>query len=179
MTESTLIAFDKSRQLILTDCELQYCKLVKAVLYKERWQWEMSIKTTDADQAQNWADNHLNVRPNNTMKPTEWVVSLNRKTHTKDGTAQEPVRVVDLQKRPLSDEAKRKIGNDSIGNVILWQGKFDNSFGTGVTTSLTAVQIKKLIEYNGGMAELDFESFGEEGDAEIAMGADGAPADLF
>ena len=96
-----------ARQLMLKDVQLQYTKLSKPVEFRGNKQWETSLITDDVKVAQDWAFNHLNVKGVPAMAPTSWTVSLNRKTHTKDGTEQEPVRVVDASKRAISDEARR------------------------------------------------------------------------
>ncbi len=173
------VEFKGARNLFLENVFVQYTKVSKPVMYKGVEQWETSIITDDSDIAQMWEDNHLNVRGTPKMKPVSWTVSLNRKTKTKDGTEQDPVRVVDAQKRPLSDTDRRRIGNNSVANLILWQGEYDNEWGSGVTTSLTAIQITDLVPYEGGMQEMDFDSFGADGDKEMAKGTDGKDVDLF
>lgn len=166
--------FEGARELLLKDVEFHYYK-DKPVEYKGKLQWEVSIKTNDPAVAEQWEFNHLNVRHNgtSTKMPTEWVVSLNRKVHKKDGTEQEPVRVVDENLRPYTPEERRKIGNGSKGNLIVWQGQYDNSHGKGVSTSLTAMQIPrdKLQVYEGSMETVDFENLG------TVMGADGTKQD--
>lgn len=166
--------FEGARELLLKDVEFHYFK-DRPVEYKGKLQWEVSIKTTDPKQAEEWEDNHLNVRHNgtSTKMPTEWTVSLNRKVHKKDGTEQERVRVVDEALRPYTDEERRRIGNCSRGNLIVWQGHYDNAHGKGVSTSLTAMQIPrdKLQTYEGSMETVDFENLGS------VQGADGSQQD--
>lgn len=171
--------FKGARQLMLKDVNLQYTKVARPVTYQGEEQWETSIITDDPKVAQNWEYNHLNVRGTPKLSPTSWTVSLKRKLYTKDGTKNEPVRVVHADKRPFTDEERRQIGNNSVGNLILWQGEYDNKYGTGVTTSLTAIQVTEWIKYEGGMQELDFDSFGEDGDKQMAEGSDGQPEELF
>ena len=157
------VQFEGARELLLKDVEFHYFK-DKAVEYKGKMQWEVSIKTTDAAQAEQWEANHLNVRHNgsSTKMPTEWTVSLNRKVHKRDGTEQDRVRVVDETLKAYSDEERRKIGNGSQGNVIVWQGHYDNQHGKGISTSLTAMQIprEKMEIYEGSMETVDFDNLG-------------------
>ena len=166
--------FEGARELLLQDVEFHYFKS-KPVQYKGKMQWEVSIKTTDPAQAENWENNHLNVRHNgtSTKMATEWTVSLNRKVHKRDGTEQDPVRVVDESLKPYTSEEQRKIGNGSKGNVIVWQGHYDNEHGKGISTSLTAMQIPrdKLQVYEGSMETVDFENLGN------VQGADGTQQD--
>lgn len=156
--------FEGARQLLLEDVEFNYFK-DKPVMYKGKTQWEVSIRTDRPEQAEEWEASYLNVRHNGTStKPaTEWVVSLNRKTHKKDGEAQESVRVVDENLVPYTKEERMKIGNASRGNVIVWQGTYNNEHGEGVSTSLTAMQIPrdKLQVYEGTMETVDFANLGD------------------
>jgi len=155
--------FEGARQFLFKDVEFNYFKN-KPVMYKGNKQWEVSMKTTDAAQAEEWEREHLSVRHNGTSTklPTEWVVSLNRKTHKRDGEEQEPVRVVDENLTAYTQEERNKIGNESRGNVIVWQGHYDNEHGSGVSTSLTAMQIPrdKLKVYEGSMETVDFSNLG-------------------
>lgn len=166
--------FDGARQVLLENVEFHYYK-DKAVMYKGNLQWEVSIVTTNAEQAEEWENNWLNVRHDGTSTklPTKWTVSLNRKVHKRDGEEQEPVRIVDENLVPYTAEERRKIGNGSKGNVILWQGHYDNEHGKGVSTSLTAMQIPrdKLEVYEGSMETVDFANLG------TVQSADGSSGD--
>lgn len=166
--------FEGARELLLQDVEFHYFKS-KPVQFKGKDQWEVTIRTKDAQQAEQWEDNHLKVKGNgtSTKMPDEWSVSLNRKVLKRDGTPQEPVRVVDENLKPYTPEEQRKIGNGSIGNVIIWQGHYDNEHGKGISTSLTAMQIPrdKLQVYEGSMETVDFENLGN------VQGADGTKQD--
>ena len=149
------------RQVIVKNVKVQFPKLGKAVTFRGSQQWELSMITEDAAQAKEWKELLLPlVKPNDSVAPTAWTCSLNRKTTNKDGSAKEPVRVVDENKQALSPEAIRKIGNGSEANIIVFQGPYDNEFGTGNTNSLTAIQFTKIVEYTGGMSDIDFDVLG-------------------
>ena len=171
--------FKGARQLLLKDVHLQYTKVARVVTYQGETQWETSIVTDDPKVAQDWEFNHLNVRGMPKLAPTTWTVSLKRKQFTADGTENEPVRVVHADKSKFSDADLRRIGNNSVANIILWQGEYDNKWGKGVTTSLTAIQVTTLVPYEGGMTEVDFDTFGPDGDAVIATGTAGEEVDIF
>lgn len=155
--------FEGARQYLFKDVELNYFKN-KPVMYKDKLQWEVSMKTTEGAKAEEWEREHLSVRHNGTSTklPTEWVVSLNRKVHKKDGEEQDPVRVVDENLQAYTQEERNKIGNGSRGNVIVWQGNYNNTHGTGVSTSLTAIQIPRatIQWYEGSMETVDFSNLG-------------------
>ena len=93
-----------------------------------------------------------------------------RKAVKADGNPMDPVRVVDAQKAPIMD--RRSIGNGSVGNVIVWQSPYEYAGRSGVSSSLTAVQITKLEEYTPKTDNVDFDIVGSEAPAE-------SPADLF
>jgi len=128
--------------------------------------WELQVATTDKTLADDMKANDLNVKE----KDGKFVVSLRRKSVTKDGNPMEPVRVVDASKAPMDGPARRKIGNGSTGNVIVWLAPYDFRGRTGVTASLTAVQVTDLVEYSGGGADIDFD---------VVSGGEETPADLF
>lgn len=155
--------FDGARQFLFKDVEFNYYK-EKPVTYKGVQQWEVSIKTKNAEKAQEWEREHLNIRHNGTSTTLAdtWTVSLNRKVFKKDGEAQEPVRIVDENLTPYTPEERRKIGNGSIGNLIVWQGHYSNEHGDGVSTSLTAMQIPRatMEVYEGSMDTVDFANLG-------------------
>lgn len=154
---------DGARQYLFENVEFHYFK-DKPVMYKGKMQWEVSVKTSVPEQAEEWEREHLNVRHNgtSTKMATEWTVSLNRKVEKKDGEKQEPVRVVDENLTAYTPEERRKIGNGSKGNVIVWQGLYDNEHGEGVSTSLTAMQIPRdlMQVYEGSMETVDFANLG-------------------
>lgn len=102
------------------------------------------------------------------VKTTEegvFTVSLRRKSQTRDGNPMEPVRVVDANKAPMDSVARRKIGNGSTGNVIVWAAPYEYMKKPGVTLSLTAVQVVDMVEYSGGEASVDFDIIGNPNDA--------------
>ena len=104
-------------------------------------------------------------------KDGKFTVSVRRKSETNDGRPMDPVRVVDANKAPLDSQTRRKIGNGSVGNVILWAAPYEYMKRTGITFSLTAVQVTDLVEYSGGNGDIDFDVIGSE---------DGTPnADMF
>jgi hypothetical protein len=128
----------------------------------------MQIATTDAAKAADWKANDLNVKESE----GNFTVSLRRKSVTKDGSPMEPVRVVDSQKLPIAAADRRKIGNGSRGNVIVWLAPYEYAGRKGVTSSLTAVQVTDLQEYSGGGDAMDFDVVGEALSAEEAANAD-------
>ena len=75
-----------------------------------------------------------------------------------DGSPMEPVRLVNGAKEPITN--RNSIGNGSVGNVIIWQAGYDVSGRSGVSNSLTAVQVTELVEYSGG-SSVDFDIVGE------------------
>ena len=90
-----------------------------------------------------------------------FTVSLRRKSERADGSTMDPVRVVDGQKNPMDSTARRKIGNGSKGNIIVWCAPYEYMKRKGVTFSLTAVQVTELEEYTGGTGGVDFDIVGD------------------
>lgn len=161
------------RQIMIKDVTIQFPKLSRAVTYQGKDQWECGLITEDPKQAKEWVDQLLpKVKPNDAMAPSAWTCSLSRKVLNKDGTAKDPIRVVDANKRPLTPEQLRKVGNGSVANLIIFQGPYDNEFGKGTTNSLTAIQITHLEEYEGSMDDVDFDIEGDQADVEGASAED-------
>ncbi len=159
------------KNLIISDVELNWARLdtPAANPFGGEPNWELQIATTDAAKAADWKANNLNVKESE----GNFTVSLRRKSVTKDGAAMEPVRVVDTQKLPIAAADRRKIGNGSRGNVIVWLAPYEYAGRKGVTSSLTAVQVTHLEEYSGGGDSVDFDMVGE------APAAEAANADMF
>jgi hypothetical protein len=165
MTET----LESPRNIMLKNVTIQYPKLKNHVNYMGTDQWECGIITEDPDQAKEWMDKSIGkVKPNDPMKPTAWTCSLSRKIMTKAGKENGPVRVVNSDKTKVPDSELTKIGNGTVCNIILFQGPYDNEFGTGITSSLTALQILELVSYDGGFDEMDFDLEGEGADIEGA-----------
>jgi len=155
---------DKPRNYKITDVELNWAKLVSPVSPFGTPQWELQIATTDAEKAEELKANFLNVKE----KDGKYIVALKRKAVKANGEPMEPPRVVGKDLQPLAEAGK--IGNGSKGNVIVWQAPYETMGRSGISNSLTAVQVTEMIEYTGGTG-FDVIEDGEAGD----VGA----ADLF
>ena len=131
--------------------------------------WEVQVVFADEAAANVAREAGINVK----TKDGQTFASLRRKSVTKDGNPMEPVRVVDAAKAPMDSTARRKIGNGSTGNVIVWCAPYDYRGRKGVTASLTAVQVTKLEEYSGGSDSVDFDI------VEAPSGDPASSADLF
>ena len=80
---------------------------------------------------------------------------MKRKAVRKDGSANDPVVLVDAKKQPIASTIK--IGNGSVGNVKVYRREYDVAGRQGISTILTAIQITNLIEYTGSV-DFDVES---------------------
>ena len=139
------------RNYLIPDVTLNWARLGQA--QKSPFgvdQWELQIEVS-ADQAKELSANYMNVKE----KDGIFTVSLRRKAVKADGSSMDPVRVVDTSKMPM--ENRNKIGNGSKGNVIVWQAPYDSMGRSGVSSSLTAVQVTDLVEYTGGSSDVDFD----------------------
>lgn len=114
--------------------------------------WEMQMRVRDKQQAIALRDDNFNVKQGEDDNGTYYSVNLKRRGTKKDGSPNEPVKVVDGQVQPMDGSV---IGNGSVGNVKVWQ--YQNSFGS-TSSVLMAVQVTKLLEYVPE-ATVDFEVF--------------------
>ena len=64
----------------------------------------------------------------------------------RDGSVQ-PKSLTVLTKTPGEDMTGVMIGNQSIGNVLIHIGKYDNQFGSGTSMRLEKLQVTTLVEY--------------------------------
>ena len=142
------------RNYLIENVELNWARLANPVSPFGTPQWELQIATTDPVLAGQMGENNLNVKE----KDGKYTVSLKRKAVKADGTEMVPVRLVDAQKNPI--ENRGSIGNGSKGNVIVWQAEYEAMGKSGVSNSLTAVQVTELVEYapTGGV---DFSVVGD------------------
>jgi len=157
---------DKPRNYLISDVELNWSRLATPANnpFGGVPAWEIQIATTDKNKADELKANNFNVKE----KDGKFTVSLRRKSVKADGSAMEPVRVVDANKVPMDNKAS--IGNGSRGNVIVWQAPYSNMGRSGVSNSLTAVQVVDLVEYSGGDGGVDFD---------VVSGQSDSAAELF
>lgn len=155
------------KNLLVSDVELNWARLdtPSENPFGGPAAWEVQIATTDKAKADELSANGLKVKESD----GKFTVSLRRKSETKDGAAMDPVRVVDAAKLPIAGPDRRKIGNGSKGNVIIWLAPYEYAGRTGITSSLTAIQITHLEEYSGSTA-VDFDAVSVDG---------GEAADMF
>lgn len=150
---------DKPRNYKIENVELNWAKLDTPVNPFGTPQWELQIATTDAKKAEELKANFLNVKE----KDGKFTVSLKRKAKKSDGSDMVPVNVFNADLSPM--ENKRGIGNGSIGNVIVWQAPYDTMGRKGISNSLTAVQITKLVKYEANAVGFDAVSSEEDAPA--------------
>ena len=142
---------ESPRNVKVMDVELNWARLDTPVSPFGTPQWELQLATTDKKKAKELTDLGLNVKE----KDGKFVVNVKRKATKTDGSAMDPVRVVDVNRDPITD--RRSIGNGSVGNVILWQYPYDVMGRKGMGTSLTAVQVTKLEVYKSDASSAEFD----------------------
>lgn len=131
------------RNYRIDNVTLNWAKLASPVSPFGTPQYELQIETADATLAQSLKDNHLNVKE----KDGKFTVSLKRKATKADGSDNGPVRVVKSDATAMSADEIKKIGNGSKGNVIVFQYEYNAAGRKGIASSLTAVQITDMVEY--------------------------------
>lgn len=87
-------------------------------------------------------------------------ISFKRKEIRSDGVTAKPIRVVDNLKKLWDQEVK--IGNGSEVNVSFVVNEYTYNGTTGKKPGLIAIQVVKLVPYEGGNHE-DFATYDEEG----------------
>ena len=78
----------------------------------------------------------------------QYSVSLKRKALKADGSENGAPKVVDKDAKPVDASS---LGNESRGNVIVYQMYYKTAGREGIASSLTAIQITDFKEYTGAV----------------------------
>lgn len=151
---------------ILKNARLWFPKLdplrPNAAFSKANPTWDLQLRTSSLEQKKEWEV--LKLRPKLIVgKPgsdeegvplldekgkKQWRVNLKKKSIKADGTPADPVRVIN---GALEDIDPRTIGNDSIGNVRIFQYEYQANASmdikAGTAAVLMAVQLTKHVLY--------------------------------
>jgi hypothetical protein len=162
---------------LLRNCELFYTKLdpkrPNNKFDKENPTWDCQIRTTSKEVKKEWEALNLPVKA---VVPDEgapyYRVNLRKRSIKSDGTAAEPVSVVDGRLTAIDPNT---IGNGSIGNIRIFQYEYDKraSSGKGVATILMGLQVTKHVVYEARPRDDDF----QEEPMERVEGSDGLDDD--
>lgn len=131
------------RNILLTDITLNWAKLAKPIT-NQFGATQFELQAVVADQA---SADAITAKTGLKSKEKDGVIFFNLKRKAfvgKESTPNSPVRVVDAAKNPIDGSS---IGNGSVGDVVIWQAPYEFNGVKGVTTSLTAVMVKTLVEY--------------------------------
>ena len=155
--------------LVIRSAELFWAKLDAPVnpFNAAQPHWELQIRTREKSEAKKWKDQGMTVtlKEDKDDNGSYYQVNLKRKAFTRDGTARDPVKVVDGQLMPIEAGI---LGNGSVGNVQIDTYAYTMNGNEGIGFSLKAVQVTKLVEYKGGNG-LSFEI---EGETEVVVPTD-------
>lgn len=134
------------RSIIIKDLSAKFCRISGTDAPVNPFgskQWEMVIETNDPAKVEELKGYGLNVKQNKDDDKL-FSVNLKRKGIKADGNPNAPVKIVDGSLQPMDGT---NIGNGTQVNVNLWQYEYEAPGRKGVATSLTAVQVTKLVEY--------------------------------
>ena len=134
------------RSIIIKDLSAKFCRISGTDAPVNPFgskQWEMVIETSDPAKVEEINGYGLNVKQNKDDDKL-FSVNLKRKGIKADGNPNAPVKIVDGSLQPMDGT---NIGNGTQVNVNLWQYEYEAPGRKGVATSLTAVQVTKLVEY--------------------------------
>ena len=156
----------KPKSIVINNVDLSWAKLDAPVAPFGQPQWEIQLSSTDPSVFSELTELGMKMKD-----PVDGVytVNLRRKAVKADGTAMQPVRLVDANKNPI--KKRNGIGNGSKGNAIVRAYGYEFGGRKGTAFSLTAVQVTDLIEYVPG--GIDFQDQSE------ATGLDINPEELF
>lgn len=120
--------------------------------------WGLQGRTTDLAQKKEWESYQLRPKlivgkegteeegmPILRDGKKEWRINLKKRTITKKGEKASPIEVFNGAMEPLDP---RTIGNGSIGNIRIFQYKYEKADGSeGLAPVLMGVQITKYVKY--------------------------------
>jgi hypothetical protein len=119
--------------------------------------WELQIRTTSKEQAEEWRQ--LGLEPKlmiykdgeqegepvlNDKNEKQWRVNLRKRSLDSEGKKAPPVKVVNGS---LEEINPNTIGIGSIGNVRIYQYEYEQDSEKRLASVLMAVQVTKYIEY--------------------------------
>lgn len=167
------------RNYRIDNVELNYAKLDAPVSPFGTPQYELQIATTDKTVADEWKANHLPVKldiDRETKKPKvpeKYIVSLKRKALKADGSDNGAPDVVEADATAMSASRIKKLGNGSIGNVYIYQMYYEVAGRSGISSSLTSIQVVSYDEYKGSatfepIANIDSDSAPTAGFAPVS-----------
>ena len=143
---------------ILNNVELFFAKLdpkkPNATFDANNPTWEVQIRTRDKKVAKEWKDLNINVKTDDDDDGVFYKANLKKKTKKANGEPQNPVKLLGGD---LSDINPNTLGNGSIGNVRIYQYKYNVGGREGIASMLMAVQVTTLKEYTPKPREDDFE----------------------
>ena len=153
----------EKRTVIVKDVELHWAKLDSPVDPFKTGEkvWEVQIRTDDENIAKTWSkDFYINAKKDDNGF---WKANLKRKELNRKGESNQPPVVLGRNNQPIPSS---NIGNGSIGDLKLFQYPYNVAGKKGVSSMLSAVRVKELIEYTPS-SEVDFD---------VIEGAEGAEA---
>jgi len=143
-----------SKSVMIKGLDFFWAKLGKPVAPFGTLQWELQVRTTDKGIKKDLEDAGVKVK---TQEDDDgnviYVAGLKRKAVDRKGNDMDPPRVVDGSRQPINGD---KIGNGSHGNVILFSYDYEVQGRNGTAAMLTAVQVTKLVKYEGNSG-IDFD----------------------
>ena len=157
---------NEKRTEIIRNAELHWAKLVKPVEPFGTLQWELQMRTRDKDEAKKWKEDfYLNVKTEEDDSGVFYKTNVKRKAIKKDGEPNDAPEVLDGAKKSMDGN---KVGNCSIGNVMLFQYPYDVGGRKGVASILSKVQVTDLKEYTPNTGtDFDVIEGESEGDAQV------------
>tara|TARA_R110000822_G_scaffold286306_2_gene407651 strand:- start:110 stop:709 length:600 start_codon:yes stop_codon:yes gene_type:complete len=127
----------------VTNATLNWAKLVTPTSPFGAPIYELQIATKDPAEADKWSKACLGTVKID--KDQNFTISLKRKAQRADGSDNGAPGVVDRMAKPMDPGS---VGNGSTGNVQIYQLHYSNAGRTGISNSLTAVQVTNLEVYN-------------------------------
>jgi hypothetical protein len=149
---------------LINDIEIHYVKAnplrPNGTYNKENPTWEVQLRTKDRAVREELLEMSLKpvavrVDPKDEESAVDyWRVNLRKKSiKEKDGTAADPVKVIDGDLEPVDPDT---IGNGSRANVRIYQYAYENDGKKGLASVLMGIQLTEHILYEPKPHDDDF-----------------------
>ena len=131
--------------IVVRDVTFNWPKLVDKHSPFGTLQWDVQVVTNnDAPKAQLES---AGVK----MKTGEsgYYANINRKAIKANGEANEPPKVIDIDKEEMAPSKIKSMGNGSKGHIKLFSYDWEMAGKTGISAMLVAMQITEYVSYDG------------------------------
>ena len=134
-----------SKTVIIRNVELNFVHLQREHSPFGQPIWDTQVVTSDMDTVKQLMDAGVKMKK---QDDGTFKANVKRNVMNRKGEKNTPVTIVDSNKQPIPEGTT--VGNGTIANLKLFSYDWSVGGKSGTSAMLSAVQVMKLVEYNGG-----------------------------